>query len=101
MFFYNITVNVEQDVAEDWLQWIKTVYVPQIMRTGYFKEQKVLRLLNEIEGNTGVTYALQFECLSMGALSAYLDRVAPLLQKEHYERYAGKHVSFQTILQEV
>ncbi|MEQ9302638.1 MAG: DUF4286 family protein, partial [Marinoscillum sp.] len=36
MILYNITVNVQEGVQEDWLNWMKAVHIPEVMQTGCF-----------------------------------------------------------------
>jgi hypothetical protein len=54
---YNVTVSVDEPVHEDWLHWMKTVHVPDVMATGFFTSSKICRVLAHEEG--GVTYAMQ------------------------------------------
>lgn len=68
MVVYNVTVNIEEDVEKDWINWMKTVHIPEVMQTGCFNGHKFLRLLNENPEATGVTYAIQY----------FLDSVAEL-----------------------
>ena len=98
MILYNVTVNIDQDVEEEWLDWMKTVHIPNVMSTGLFFDQKIYRLLNEEEGST---YSLQYFCKSLEDLNHYFDTYAPDLVKEHLEKYKDKHVAFRTVLEAV
>lgn len=100
MIVYNVTVNVDKDIHEEWLQWMLTKHIPDVMRTGCFLENKVMRLLTETS-NDGYTYAIQYVCASMQDLERYQKEFASVLQAEHLERYKDKFVAFRTILQVV
>ena len=99
MILYSVTVNIENDTHQEWLQWMKQVHIPDVMNTGLFKENKVLRLLTEVEGNTGTTYSVQYLCENMDKYYEYEKKHAPSLQAVHHKRYVGKYVAFRTLLE--
>lgn len=101
MILYNVTVNVENSICEDWLQWMLEKHIPDVMNTGLFKHYKLLRLLNEEENNTGTTFAVQYFCETMQDYEKYKKEFATKLQKEYNLRYQGKFVAFRTLLEEV
>ena len=43
MIVYNVTCNVENPMASEWLEWMKTVHIPEVMATGCFVENKILK----------------------------------------------------------
>ena len=49
MIVYNITVNISYQAEKDWLTYMKSVYIPEIVATDLPLECKLLRLLTEIE----------------------------------------------------
>jgi Domain of unknown function (DUF4286) len=101
MILYNVTVNVEASIVADWLQWMQTVHIPAVMKTGIFQSYKLLKLLNEEENNTGVTFAVQYFCETLQDYHQYQNTFAKELQFEHSRRYNGKFVAFRTLLEEV
>jgi hypothetical protein len=50
MIIYNVTVNVDEDVAVEWLQWMKETHIPDVMKTGMFLESRICRVLAEEAG---------------------------------------------------
>ncbi|MEI6487373.1 MAG: DUF4286 family protein [Bacteroidota bacterium] len=97
MIIYNVTVNIENDVREEWLNWMKEIHVPDVMRTGYFVENKICKVL--VDEEQGTTYSIQYTCVNMKDLEEYQREHAPRLQKEHAEKFANKFVSFRTLLE--
>ncbi|MCW3070813.1 MAG: hypothetical protein JWO44_703 [Bacteroidetes bacterium] len=97
MIIYNVTVNIENDVREEWLNWMKTVHIPDVMATGYFIENKVCKVL--VDEEQGTTYSIQYTAESMKQLEDYQRLHSPRLQKEHNDRYASKTVAFRTLLE--
>ncbi len=100
MIIYNVTINIEKSVHDEWLEWMKTCHVPDVMRTGLFKENKILRVLGD-EDSGGHTYSFQYWCESMEKYLQYQDIYAPALRGEHNNRYKDKFVAFRTLLETV
>ena len=99
MILYNVTVKIDTDIHQEWLHWMKTVHIPDVMATGFFREHKILKLLEPGDDEDGVTYALQYFCNNIEALRRYWNEYAPGLQAEHSERYQGKFVAFRTVME--
>jgi hypothetical protein len=97
MIIYNVTVNIENDVREEWIKWMKEVHIPNVMNTGLFLEYKMARVM--IEEESGTTYSIQYTAASMADLDLYLKDHAPKLKQEVAEKYAGKFVAFRTLLE--
>jgi hypothetical protein len=99
MIIYNVTVNIEHDVHEEWLKWMKTEHVPDVMKTSCFIENKICKVL--VDEEQGITYSFQYTAPDMQTLEKYQRDHAPRLQKEHNDRFANKFVAFRTLLEVV
>ena len=99
MILYNVTSSIEPSVADEWLDYMRTTHIPEVMATGFFIKSQLLRLLNEEEG--GITYASQYYCLDLEQLEAYQTICAPALKADIEKHFAGKYVSFRTMLEVV
>lgn len=96
MILYNVTVSIDPAVAEDWLAWMRSTHIPDVMATGCFEESRISRVQGEEEG--GLTYAITYLAADELALSSYQKDHAPRLQKEHKARYEGQFAAFRTLL---
>ena len=101
MIIYNVTINIEDDIHNDWVAWMKGSHIPDVMNTGYFVEYKICKVLSTQADETGHTYAIQYTCNSIDDLNEYQKKHAPRLQEEHSTRYKGKFVAFRTLLKVV
>ena len=99
MIIYNVTINIENDVREEWLQWMKQKHIPDVMATGYFTENKICKVL--VDEEQGTTYSIQYTCANLEDLEEYRRDHAPRLQKEVNDKYANKFVAFRTVLEVV
>lgn len=99
MILYNVTVNIDHDVEQDWLQWMKDVHIPEVMSTGLFVSSRMYKVLADDDG--GTTYAIQYSCATMEQYERYRDEHAPRLRSETQKNYGGKFVAFRTLLEAV
>ena len=99
MILYNVTTSLEPAVADEWLDYMRTTHIPEVMDTGFFLKSQLCRMLNE--ENDGITYATQYYCLSVEQLEEYQLLCAPALRADMDSRFAGKYVSFRTTLEVV
>ena len=101
MIIYNVTVNIEDSIHTEWLNWMKTVHIIDTMATGYFIDNRMAKVLSTQEDETGHTYAIQYTCNSMDDLNEYQEKCSDPLQEAHGNRYKGKFVAFRTLLEVV
>lgn len=99
MIVYNVTVKVENDIHDEWLSWMKEIHIPDVMKTGLFADNTMMKVL--VDEEDGITYSIQYKTTSWENLKEYQDQHAPNLQKAHTEKYQGKFVAFRTLLEEV
>jgi len=97
MILYNVTVSIDESVHDDWLMWMKSTHVPEVMATGLFIDSKICKIHAEEEG--GKSYSIQYIAPSWEAYRTYESKFAPELQKAHVERYNGKFGAFRTLLE--
>jgi hypothetical protein len=97
MIIYNVTVNIDNEVREEWLSWMKTVHIPDVMATGYFVESKICKVL--VDEEQGTTYSIQYTAENMKNYEEYKEKHAPALQKEVLDKYGDKFVAFRTLLE--
>jgi len=100
MILYNVTVKVNLDIHSDWLEWMKTVHIPDVMKTEMFLSNRICRLIDPVDKD-GFTYAIQYYAKDIGKIQTYQEKYAPELQKQHTERYKDKFVAFRTLLKVV
>lgn len=94
---YNVTVKVETATAPEWLEWMKSVHIPDVMATGCFESYKLTRILGD-EDDHGVGFAIQYVAKDMDTFRHYQDTFAPRLQADHSSRYADRYVAFRTLM---
>lgn len=99
MVIYNVTVNVNHEILEDWLSFMKDSHIPDVMNTGYFSGHRFLRLVKQEP--EGATYCIQYFTDSLAKLQQYMATQAPRLQQDVAVRYGEKAMAFRSILESV
>ena len=97
MYIYNVTVNIDDSVKDQWIIWMKEVHIQDVMATGMFIGYRFSKVM--VEEESGTTYSIQYTVKDLEALQIYQELYAPKLQKEHAKKFEGKFVAFRTILE--
>ncbi len=100
MIVYNVTINIDSEVEAEWLRWMKSVHIPDVMATNCFENTGMLKMMYEQEAQ-GITYAIQYTAKSIQMIEQYQKEFATALQADHSARYKDKFVAFRTLLEEV
>lgn len=99
MIVYNVTVNIDSSVHEEWLDWMKNKHIPDVVATGCFTQGKIYRIM--VQEESGVSYSIQYSANSMEDIQYYMKTFAPELQKEHMAKYKDKFTAFRTLLEQI
>ena len=97
---YNVTVKIESDVHEDWLDWMKKKHVHDVMATQHFESYKITKIIGD-EDEHGICYAIQYLAKDEASFTEYQNNHAKRLQKDHADRYPNKYVAFRTLMEVV
>ena len=98
MYIYNVTINIDEDVHQEWLRWMTEIHIPEIIATGKFSRAKLLRVMIE-EKMGGITYSAQYFTDSKATLERYYKEDAARLRQDAINRFSGKFVAFRTELE--
>ncbi|MGB3607689.1 DUF4286 family protein [Psychroserpens sp.] len=98
MIIYNITVNIDDAVHYEWLEWMKTEHIPKVLGTGKFEKATLSKVLVDEEMG-GQTYSIQYRSYSREALDAYYREDADGLRQDGLKKFADKMLAFRTELQ--
>lgn len=97
MYIYNVTINIQEDIHSEWVEWMKNVHIPDMLNTGKFKKALMTRVMvNEEMG--GITYSIQYTAESKQMLERYYQEDAKTLRSKT-AAFEGKMVAFRTELE--
>lgn len=100
MILYNVTVNIEKGVEEEWVTWMKNIHIPDVLATGKFTENRFYRIMHDSEDGS-VNYSVQYFAESMDHIMEYQKEFAPKLQQDTIDKFKDKFVVFRTLLETV
>ncbi len=98
MIIYNVTINIDDDVHDAWLLWMKDRHIPDMLATGKFTHAKMTKVLVEEEMG-GTSYSVQYTCPDKKTLEQYYQQHAEKLREEGLRLFANKFVAFRTELE--
>ncbi len=101
MILYNVTVNIDNEVCQEWLHWMKTAHMLDVLNTGMFKTAKIFRLLDVEQSEGTTTYAVQYFADSLTDVKHYQRHFAPALRAESEQKFGNRAVSFRTLMEEL
>jgi hypothetical protein len=97
MYIYNVTLNIDKSIHDDWLLWIKE-HIPQVLATGRFSDAKLTKVLVDEEMG-GITYSVQYRAKSREDLDNYYKFDAEKLRGDGHSKFADKVLAFRTELE--
>ncbi len=100
MLLYNVTIGIDPQSEKEWMDYMKSNYIPNAMATGLFINTRMFKVLHDSEDGT-ISYSIQFFAENIDNVQQYLEVFAPKIIEDHRARYANKHVAFMTLLEEI
>lgn len=97
MYIYNVTINVQEDIHDDWVKWMKNEHIPDMLATGKFSKALMTKVMVK-EPMGGITYSIQYTTESKERLEKYYEEDAKDL-REKSAAFEGKFVAFRTELE--
>ena len=97
MIIYNVTINVDESIHDEWMKWMTDEHIPEMLKTGKFTRALMTQVLVQ-EDLGGVTYSIQYSCESRELLEAYYKADADQLRQEGFKRFGNKFGAFRTEL---
>jgi hypothetical protein len=97
MILYNVTINIDLSVHDQWMKWMQTKHINDVLATGKFTSARMVKVLVEEQGSA--TYSIQYTTESKEKLERYYQEDAPRLRQEGLALFADKMLAFRTELQ--
>lgn len=99
MLLYNMTIGIDKEIEPEWLNWMKTYYLPAAMSSKAFLHFRIYKVLtHDDEGS--VSYSIQYFSDDIQKIVTYLNNEGKVLNEEHRSKFKDRHVVFNTLLEE-
>ena len=99
MILYNVTTKVLPHIHDEWLHWLQTSHVIDVMKTGYFKGYKMCKLDKVEEDDDAITYVFQYTAASRANLEAYFNNHAVKLREDAVKKFGNNFIAFRTVME--
>ncbi len=97
MIIYNVTINVQEDIHDEWVDWMKKEHIPEMLDTKKFTKALMTKVLVK-EPMGGITYSVQYTTKNKEMLERYYSEDAEKLRSRS-KAFEGKFVAFRTELE--
>jgi len=102
MIIYNVTILIDPTVKEEWLEWMRSVHIPDVMATGLVAEHHLCKVLMPDDGDDRFEkYAVQYWFPTMEDFDTYQREHAKRLQAVHSEKYKNRFMAIRSVLETV
>ncbi len=99
MIIYSITFAIDDSIEQEWIEWMKTHYIQNIMSIGLFNDYRFSKTHPVAEVDTA--YNIQFRCESLTHLELFEKEHANTINEKMIEKYRGKFGTFKMVLEEI
>ncbi|MFN4986579.1 MAG: DUF4286 family protein [Ignavibacteria bacterium] len=82
MITYQVEVAVPETLEEQWLQYMTSEHISDVLKTGYFTSARLTRVLDPVSDGYAV-FRVIYRAQSHEALDTYRREAAPALQAHH------------------
>ena len=84
--FYEVSMHVDSSIAEEWVEWMRTEHIPDVMQTGVFQSCQFLRVIEPaMDGHD--SFRITYEAKNLSAIQEYRIALSPALRDKHDARY--------------
>jgi len=97
MIIYNVTINVQEDIHDKWIKWMKDEHIPDMLDTKKFQKALMTKVMVQ-EPMGGITYSVQYSTESKEMLESYYSENADEMRSKS-KQFEGKFVAFRTELE--
>jgi hypothetical protein len=97
MQVFNISFQIAPTLQAQWLEWMKSKFIPMIMATHCFQEHQFYTL--DVSSDQAPTYTLQLFTTHPEKLAQYRDSHSPALMDELLTTWGDQCFHFITTMQ--
>jgi len=93
MIIYNVTINIDDSVHDQWFDWMKNKHIHDMLATKKFTEAKMCKEMG------GTTYSIQYRTPNRETLERYYLEDSEKMRAEGNQLFPNKFVAFRTELE--
>ena len=98
MYIYNVTFSVDKEIVPEFIEYVKSVFIPASLECAGFSNPLLTRVLHEIDPKT-TNHTVQFHVESVEDINYWYEDKGSLLFSNIMDIWSTKVVFFQTALE--
>jgi hypothetical protein len=100
MYIYSVTITIETEAEQEWLEFMQQKHITDVLKTGYFTAASMRKTVNE-DNAAFVKYNIEYTSDSLEAYTQYQQLEATRLQKDVADRFSGKFTAQRVLYKKV
>ena len=101
MIIYSVTVSLELEIEDGWLDWMQQKHLADVMNSGCFNQYRFHKIMEPVVDPERVSYNTLYEVDSLEKLDHYQKEFAPQLQQEHQDRFGDQALAIRVVLDQL
>jgi hypothetical protein len=97
MIQYNVSIKVDHSIAEQYVQWLQTEHIQEVINTKCFDSATLNELIEPID-EEGKTLVVSYLTTSKARYNQYIELYAPLMREKGFQLFGNKFIAFRTVL---
>lgn len=97
MYIYNVTIKITPSIEAEWLQWMQTEHLQEVISTEKFDSYSLHELI-EPEDEDGKTFVVQYFTTTQERYMCYINEHAPLLREKGFAKFGNQFIAFRSVM---
>lgn len=98
MVVYNLSIKINKEILEEWIEWQNEEHIPEIMATGLFTQYKFFRLL---EPDEDPTYVIQYFTDTEDNYHSFVDQYETAFTEKAFTKWKDGFIAFRSVMKSV
>lgn len=100
MIIYQVEVTVPRNLVEQWLEYMTSHHIDDVVNTGMFVSSELVRV-DDPSSNEHVVFRVRYSCESHEKLARYRSEFAPALMADHTRIFGDRVSAVRTVTEQV
>ncbi len=100
MIIYQVEVTVPRDLVEQWLEYMTSHHIDDVVNTGLFTSSELVRVVDPSSDDQTV-FRVRYACESHEKLARYRSDFAPALMADHTQIFGDRVSAVRTVTEQV
>lgn len=100
MILYNTTFIVEQEVHDDWFEWLKAEHINDYLKSNCFIGARLGKITSHIEPGA-ISYSLQLFVNDELTLDQFKNNFLSEIKQKSLQKFATKVLSFESEMEHI